>query len=261
MHTSVIQIPDAGRRRGRYSDEFKRQVMAACKQPGVSTAAVALANGLNANLLRRWISESRVRAKPAARQTKALALSAQSQFIPMELRTSDAAYLFANARGNRIKVLVHDGLGICSALEQLARIYDIEREIKELLPDERRRIRQERTKPLLEALHQWMILNRQKITDGTATAKAINYSLRRWGALTRFVEDGQLLIDNNYIENQIRPIAIGRNNAICALMRSPQFSQALVPSSKGGEAAPPIRIITVPAGTPVKPLAVGTGPA
>jgi transposase/FtsZ-binding cell division protein ZapB len=99
-----------------------------------------------------------------------------------------------------------------SALEQIGRIYDIEREIKELPPDERRRMRQERSKPLLDALHQSMVLNRQKITDGTATAKALDYSLRRWGALTRFVGDGQLAVDNNHIENQIRPIAIGRNN-------------------------------------------------
>lgn len=57
-----------------------------------------------------------------------------------------------------------------------------------------------------------MILNRQKVPDGTATAKALDDSLKRWGALTRFVGDGQLPVDNNYIENQIRPIAIGRNN-------------------------------------------------
>ena len=103
-----------------------------------------------------------------------------------------------------------------SALEQIARIYDIEREIKELPPDERRRIRQARSKPLLEALRQWLILNRQKITDGSGTAKALDYSLRRWEALTRFVADGQLPVDNNHIENQIRPIAIGRNNWLFA---------------------------------------------
>ena len=103
-----------------------------------------------------------------------------------------------------------------SALEQIARIYEIEREVKELPPDERRRIRQARSKPLLEALRQWMILNRQKITDGSATAKALDYSLRRWEALTRFVSDGQLPVDNNHIENQIRPIAIGRNNWLFA---------------------------------------------
>jgi hypothetical protein len=103
-----------------------------------------------------------------------------------------------------------------SALEQIGRIYDIEREIKELPADERQRIRQDKSKPLLDALHQWMILNRQKITDGSATAKALDYSLRRWDALTRFVGNGQLPIDNNHIENQIRPIAIGRNNWLFA---------------------------------------------
>ncbi|MDO8773367.1 MAG: IS66 family transposase, partial [Burkholderiaceae bacterium] len=103
-----------------------------------------------------------------------------------------------------------------SALAQIGRIYDIEREIKEMLPDERRRIRQERTKPLLDILHAWLLLNRQKITDGSATAKALDYSLRRWDALTRFVRDGQLPVDNNHIENQIRPIAIGRNNWLFA---------------------------------------------
>jgi transposase len=61
-----------------------------------------------------------------------------------------------------------------------------------------------------------MLLQRQRITDGSATAKALDYSLKRWGALTQFLGDGQLPIDNNRIENQIRPIAIGRNNWLFA---------------------------------------------
>ena len=61
-----------------------------------------------------------------------------------------------------------------------------------------------------------MLLQRQKITDGSATAKALDYSLKRWVALTRFVDDGRLPIDNNWIENQIRPIAIGRGNWLFA---------------------------------------------
>lgn len=63
MHTPEFQMPQAGRRRGRYSDEFKRQVIAACLEPGVSTAAIALANGLNANLARRWVAESAQRSE------------------------------------------------------------------------------------------------------------------------------------------------------------------------------------------------------
>jgi transposase len=102
------------------------------------------------------------------------------------------------------------------ALTYIGQLYEIEREVKHLGSDERGRIRQTKSKPLADALHQWMLLQRQRITDGTATAKALDYSLKRWVALTRFVEDGQLPIDNNWIENQIRPIAIGRGNWLFA---------------------------------------------
>jgi transposase len=103
-----------------------------------------------------------------------------------------------------------------SALQQIAKIYEIERELKNLEPDERQRIRQLRSAPVVDALHRWMLLTRQKITDGSATAKALDYSLKRWGALTRFIDDGRLPVDNNWIENQIRPIAIGRSNWLFA---------------------------------------------
>jgi transposase len=103
-----------------------------------------------------------------------------------------------------------------SALEQLARIYEIEREVKELGAEQRLAVRRERTKPLLDALHEWMTLQRRKVPDGSATAKALDYSLKRWAALVRFVDDGHLPVDNNWIENQIRPIAIGRNNWLFA---------------------------------------------
>jgi transposase len=103
-----------------------------------------------------------------------------------------------------------------SALQQIGMVYEIEREVQELAPDERQRIRQARSRPLLDALHRWMLLTRQKITDGSATAKALDYSLKRWVALTRFVDDGRLPVDNNWIENQIRPIAIGRSNWLFA---------------------------------------------
>ena len=58
MATREIKLPPQGRRRGRYSDEFKARLIEASREPGMSTAAVALANGINANLLRRWITEA-----------------------------------------------------------------------------------------------------------------------------------------------------------------------------------------------------------
>ena len=102
------------------------------------------------------------------------------------------------------------------ALQQFGRVYEIEREVKELSADQRQAIRQQQTKPLLDTLHRWMLLQRQEVPEGSASAKALDYSLRRWEALTRFASDGQLPVDNNWIENQIRPIAIGRNNWLFA---------------------------------------------
>ena len=102
------------------------------------------------------------------------------------------------------------------ACTYISQLYDVERDARHLLPAERLQIRQRQSKPLAEAFKQWMLLQRQKITDGTATAKALDYSLKRWGALTQFLDDGRLPIDNNWIENQIRPIAIGRNNWLFA---------------------------------------------
>jgi transposase len=102
------------------------------------------------------------------------------------------------------------------ALLYISQLYDVERAVKQLDTDERRQIRQAKSKPLADAFAQWMVLQRTKITDGSATAKALDYSLKRWAALTRFLGDGQLPIDNNWIENQIRPIAIGRNNWLFA---------------------------------------------
>jgi len=75
----------AGRRRGRYSEAFKTQVVTAARQPGVSTAAVALANGLNANLLRRWISESDAPRPTTRSNTAAVTATAQPPFVALQV--------------------------------------------------------------------------------------------------------------------------------------------------------------------------------
>ena len=102
------------------------------------------------------------------------------------------------------------------ACTYISQLYEVERDARHLNTAERLKIRQAKSKPLADAFKEWMLLQRQKITDGSATAKALDYSLKRWGPLTQFLDDGQLPIDNNWIENQIRPIAIGRNNWLFA---------------------------------------------
>src|SRR3546814_1583495 len=102
------------------------------------------------------------------------------------------------------------------AVKYLDQLYDIERELKDLPPDERRHRRQQQAKPLADKLHEWMLAQRQRVPDGSTTAKKLDYSLKRWDALTRYLEDGRVPMDNNYIERQIRPIAIGRSNWLFA---------------------------------------------
>jgi transposase len=95
-------------------------------------------------------------------------------------------------------------------------LYDIERRVQALNADERCRFRQLESLPILDTLHRWLLLHRQKATDGTALARALDYSLKRWTALVRFVDDGDLPIDNHHLENRIRPLALGRSNWLFA---------------------------------------------
>ena len=102
------------------------------------------------------------------------------------------------------------------ALKLFGKLYDVEREARELSNEQRQRMRQLQSRPIADKLREWLLLHRQRATDGTAIAKAIDYSLGRWPALIRFLDDGALPIDNNWIENRIRPIALGRSNWLFA---------------------------------------------
>jgi transposase len=102
------------------------------------------------------------------------------------------------------------------ALQTIGLLYDIERETQDLSAEQRQRIRQDKSRRIADTLHSWMLAQRSQVAHGGATARALDYSLKRWQALTRFIDDGRLPIDNNWIENQMRPIAIGRKNWLFA---------------------------------------------
>jgi transposase len=104
------------------------------------------------------------------------------------------------------------------ALRYFAALYEIEHLAREQMLDTQGRLqlRQQRSKPIAETLRQWLTRQRGQVPDGSATAKAIEYSLGRWAALIRYLEDGDLPIDNNHIENRIRPVALGRSNWLFA---------------------------------------------
>ncbi|SDR72815.1 Transposase [Halopseudomonas litoralis] len=115
------------------------------------------------------------------------------------------------------------------ALEYIKLLYQVEREAKDLAPEQRQVMRATQAKPIAEALHKWMLAQREKVPDGTGTARALDYSLKRWAALTRYLDDGAVPIDNNWVENQIRPWALGRSNWLFAgSLRSGQRAAAIM---------------------------------
>lgn len=102
------------------------------------------------------------------------------------------------------------------ALVQIGQLYEVERQVANVDGPERLRMRQQHSRPTVDKLHAWLSEHRTRVPEGSATARAIDYSLRRWQALTRFLDNGQLPIDNNWIENQMRPVALGRKNWLFA---------------------------------------------
>lgn len=102
------------------------------------------------------------------------------------------------------------------ALQRIGELYAIEREGKDLAATDRQQLRQREAQSKLDALHTWLRQMRLTVADGSGIAKAIDYSLKRWPALIRYAASGVLPIDNNPIENAIRPIAIGKKNWLFA---------------------------------------------
>ena len=76
----------------------------------------------------------------------------------------------------------------------------------------RKQLRLEEAKPVLAAFHAWMLQVHPTLAPGSTTIKALDYILRRWPAMIRYAETGNLPIDNNPVENIFRPIAIGKKN-------------------------------------------------
>ena len=81
-----------------------------------------------------------------------------------------------------------------------------------MTPQQRVRVRNERSRPLVGTLETWLRERRAKLSGKSETAKAIDYSLKRWPAFTRFLDDGRLCMSNNAAERAVRCVAVGRKN-------------------------------------------------
>lgn len=102
------------------------------------------------------------------------------------------------------------------ALIRIGRLYAIEAEAQDMDCAARARYREQHSQPELTTLYDWLTGLRPTVANGGALAKAIDYSLKRWPALIRYAASGDLPIDNNPVENAIRPIAVGKKNWLFA---------------------------------------------
>ena len=113
----------------------------------------------------------------------------------------------------------HEATGLpiaAEALRRIAEIYAIEARIRGRPPDQRRHIRQNETKPLLEAMKTWLEQELGRVSAKSKLADAIRYALRHWQGLGLFLEDGRVEVDSNTVERTIRPIKLGRKNHLFA---------------------------------------------
>jgi transposase len=102
------------------------------------------------------------------------------------------------------------------AVERIAALYRIEREIKGRSADERRTVRAARARPLFDDLRRWLEQALIQLVPKSETAAAIHYALGLWDALARYLDDGRIELDNMIAERALRPVAVGRRNYLFA---------------------------------------------
>jgi len=117
-----------------------------------------------------------------------------------------------HARRYFYKALDSDQQHMGKALHLIARLYAVEERAKDLVGEERLVVRQQLSAPVIAKLHKYLLEIRNEVLPKSPAGKAVRYALNQWEALTRFLEDGDLEIDNGATERANRGIAIGRNN-------------------------------------------------
>ena len=102
------------------------------------------------------------------------------------------------------------------ALTRIAELYRIEADIRGRSADDRRAVRQQKSRPVVDALQPWLRAKLALVSQKSKLAEAIRYALARWHGLCLFLDDGRVEIDSNVVERAIRPIALNRKNALFA---------------------------------------------
>ena len=125
---------------------------------------------------------------------------------------------WAHTRRNFFEAQGTDAQRCGYALSWIQEIYAIERTAREqhLTHEERKNLREEHAIPILKKLEEWLKVEYGRVAPASDIGKAIAYALKRWDKLLMYTTDGKLEIDNNLVENSIRPVLLGRKNYLFA---------------------------------------------
>ncbi|MGD0109793.1 MAG: IS66 family transposase [Rhodopila sp.] len=135
-------------------------------------------------------------------------------------QTDDApqlAFCWAHARRKFYDIHVATKSPLAEeALRRIAELYAIEADIRGTPAENRRSVRQQRSRPLVEAMRTWLTEQLERISGRSTLAQAMRYALNHWNGLILYLDDGRLEMDTNTVERAMRPVALGRKNALFA---------------------------------------------
>lgn len=127
------------------------------------------------------------------------------------------AFCWAHARRKFYDIFVNTRSPLAEeALRRIAELYQIEADIRGKTAAERAAVRQQRSRPVVEAMHRWLTEQLGRISGRSTLAQAMRYALNHWSGLILFLDDGRVELDTNTVERGMRPVALGRKNALFA---------------------------------------------
>ena len=194
------------RRRRRWSEAQKRQIVAESREPGVSVSVVARRYNVNANQVFTWRRQyCEPEGDAEAGRLVPVGCWAHSRRKFFELADIAAS---KRRRGNAPPI---SPLAL-EAVKRIDPLFDIERGIVGESAEHRLAVRRELSAPVLADLKEWMEAERGKLSKHAPVAKAMDYMLKRWALFARFLDDGRICLTNNAAERALRGIALGRRS-------------------------------------------------
>ncbi len=135
---------------------------------------------------------------------------------------------WAHTRRHFHKALDTDSARMGAVLAYIAHLYKVEKRARRsgIVGEDLRLLREHASQPVLEKLHEYLNRIREEVLPKSEAGQAVAYALKNWAALTRYLEDGDLSIDNNHTERSLRGIAVGRHYVLAMIMCSPQLPAA-----------------------------------